>query len=414
MSIVLPFKTLRPHKQFVKAVASCPYDVVNVEEARNIAGDNPLSFLHVEKSEIDLPPHADASGNQEYEIAKANLQILIQRGIFFQDQTPCFYIYCQRMDTRTQYGIVAKVSLKEYEEGRMKKHELTRKDKEIDRIRHVSLVNAQTGLVFLAYKSQISIDFVVEKTVMSPPEYDFTADDGISHAVWVISDRKDIESLINAFAKVDDLYIADGHHRAAAAAAVGKLRKEQNPGGTGDEAYNYMMAALFPHNQLRIMDYNRVVRDIYGMSMHEFVQKVGEKFIISDNFGEKSPQQCHEFGMYLQGKWFKLIAKDGTFNEHDPVKALDVSILQNNLLEPVLGIHDPRSDNRIDFVGGIRGMKELEQLVDSGDFAVAFSVYPTTLAHLMAVADAGMVMPPKSTWFEPKLRSGIFVHLLTS
>jgi uncharacterized protein (DUF1015 family) len=413
VSIILPFKALRPHNQYVKAVASCPYDVVDIEEARSIVRNNPLNFLHVEKSEIDMPPHADVYGNEVYEIAKVNLQNMIQKGILFQDETPCFYIYRQKMDNHEQYGIVAKVSVAEYESGRIKKHELTRKDKEIDRIKHVSVVNAHTGLVFLTYKASMSIDSLVEKKIVGKPEYDFTTEDGISHTVWVLSDGKDIEYLRDAFAKVDDLYIADGHHRAAAAAAVGKLRKEENLSDSDDAAYNYIMAAVFPHNQLRIMDYNRVVRDLHGSDIPEFIQRVSERFVISDNFIEKSPGRCHEFGMYLQGRWYKLTAKDGSFNENDPVKVLDVSILQDNLLDRVLGIQDPRSDNRIEFVGGIRGMKELEKLVDSGDFAVAFSLYPTTIAHLMTVADAGMVMPPKSTWFEPKLRSGIFVHLLT-
>jgi len=317
------------------------------------------------------------------------------------------------MGAHEQYGIVARVSLAEYESGRIKKHELTRKDKEIDRIKHVAAVNAQTGLVFLTYMARSPIDSIVEKTAMNQPEYDFMADDGISHSVWIVNDEKDMKALTEAFADVDNLYIADGHHRAAAAAAVGKMRKEQNSGSSADEAYNFMMAALFPHNQIKIMDYNRVVRDLHGLDIPPFFQKVSEKFIVSDDFKEKSPRQCHDFGMYLQGRWYKLTARVNSFDELDPVQYLDVSILQNNLLGPILGIDDPREDNRIEFVGGIRGMKELEILVDSGSFAVAFSLYPTTLENLMVVADNGRVMPPKSTWFEPKLRSGIFVHPLT-
>jgi uncharacterized protein (DUF1015 family) len=413
MSVILPFKAFRPQRQFVEAVASCPYDVVNVEEARNIVRDNPLSFLHVEKSEIDILPLLDIYDDHVYEIAKSNMEKLIQKGIVFQEKTSCFYIYRQKMDTHEQYGIVARVSLAEYESGRIKKHELTFMDKEVDRIKHVATVNAHTGPVFLTYMAQSSIDCMVEKLIMDQPEYDFIADDGIIHTVWIISDEKDIETLKDAFVEVDTLYIADGHHRAAAAAEVGRLRKEQNPNNTGDEAYNYMMAVLFPHNQLKIMDYNRVVKDLHGLDIPEFFHKVIEKFLMSDNFKEKSPQRCHDFGMYLQGRWFKLTARDGSFNEHDPFEVLDVSILQDNLLGPVLGIQDPRVDNRVGFVGGIRGMKELERLVDSGGFAVAFSLYPTTLTQLMAVADVGRIMPPKSTWFEPKLRSGIFVHPLT-
>jgi uncharacterized protein (DUF1015 family) len=387
--------------------------VVNEEEAKNIVGSNPLSFLRIEKSEIDLLPLLDVHDNHVYEIAKSNMERLVQRGIMFRDRSPCFYIYRQKMGLHEQYGVVARVSLAEYESGRIKKHELTRKDKEIDRIKHVAAVNAQTGLVFLTYMARKPIDSIVEKIAMNQPEYDFAADDGVCHSVWIVDHEKDMGALTEAFAGVDNLYIADGHHRAAAAAAVGKMRKGRNPGGSADEAYNFMMAALFPHNQIKIMDYNRAVKDLHGLDIPSYFHKVGEKFIVSDDFKEKSPYQCHEFGMYVRGKWYKLTARDGSFDESDPVRCLDVSILQDNLLGPVLGIADPREDDRIEFVGGIRGMKELEILVDSGGFAVAFSLYPTTLEDLMAVADSDRVMPPKSTWFEPKLRSGIFVHPLT-
>jgi len=413
MSIVLPFRAIRPQKQFVKEVASRPYDVLSVEEAREIARDNPLSFLHVEKSEIDVLSYDDTDGDREYHIAKSNLEHLLKQGILFQDKTACFYVYRQKMNDHEQYGIVARVSLAEYESGKIKKHELTRMDKEIDRTKHVATVNANTGPVFLTYMAQHSIDRIINRVTADEPEYDFNADDGVLHTVWTIIDKKVIEDLEAAFAKVDNLYIADGHHRAAAAAAVGKMRREQHPNDMQDEAYNYMMAVLFPHNQLRIMDYNRVVRDLHGLDAPGYFEKINKNFIISDDFKEKSLQRCHEFGMYIQGQWFKLTARDGSFNEHDPIDVLDVAILQDNLLGPILGIQDPRTDHRIDFVGGIRGMKELERLVDSGDFAVAFSLFPTTLAQMMAVADAGKVMPPKSTWFEPKLRSGIFVNPLS-
>lgn len=410
MAIVLPFKAIRPQKQFVGAVASCPYDVVNVEEARNMVRDNTLSFLHVEKSEIDMSPLLNVHDDQIYEIAKSNMETLVQQGIMFQEASPCFYIYLQKMGAHRQYGIVATVSVAEYESGLIKKHELTIRDKEVDRIKHVAAVNAQTGPVFLAYMARKNIDSIVDKIILNQPEYDFTADDGISHTVWIVSDIKEIDALKDAFAEVDNLYIADGHHRAAAAAAIGKLRRIQNPDNTGAEFYNYMMAALFPHNQIKIMDYNRVVKDLYGLDALQFFKSISKNFTISEDFKEKSPRQCREFGMYLQGRWYKLTTREGSFNEQDPVKTLDVSILQDNLLEPVLGIQDPRADNRIEFAGGIRGMKELERLVDSGGFAVAFSLFPTTLAQLMEVADIGKVMPPKSTWFEPKLRSGIFVN----
>jgi uncharacterized protein (DUF1015 family) len=413
MSIIIPFKALRPKKELVREVASWPYDVVNTEEAKNLVRNNPLSFLHVEKSEIDVSPLVNPHDDRVYEMAKSNMQSFIQRGILFQDTTPCFYIYRQRMEGRDQYGIVAGASLAEYESGRIKKHEFTRKDKEEDRTRHVDVVNAQTGPVFLTYKPQQSIDSLVEGIVKQPPEYDFIADDGIAHTAWVVNDDNSIESLKNAFMKVDYLYIADGHHRAAAAAAVRKMRMAQHPENTGNEAYHYVLAVLFPSSQLKIMDYNRVVKKPHDLTIAGFFQAVSKKFAVSDDYKGKSPVQCHEFGMYVQGRWYKLTARDGSFKENDPIEVLDVSILQKNLLEPILGIKDPREDKRIDFVGGIRGMKELERLVDTGLFDVAFSLYPATLEQLMDVADSGKVMPPKSTWFEPKLRSGIFVHLLT-
>jgi len=413
MSVVLPFKAIRPHRQFVQTVASCPYDVISVEEARNIVSNNPLSFLRVEKSEIDMLPLLDDDNNHAYELAKSSMERLIQMEIVFQETSPCYYIYRQKMNAHEQYGVVAKASLEEYESGLIKKHELTFMNKEIDRIKHVATVDAQTGPVFLAYMARSAIDGMVKRLILNQPEYDFIADDGIAHTVWVISDANDIEAMKDAFTDVDTLYIADGHHRAAAAAAVRKMRRERNRNHTGNEAYNHVMAVLFPHNQLKIMDYNRVVKGLHGSDIPGFLNKVRERFTVSDNFRKKSPRRSHEFGMYLQGEWFKLTARKGTFNEDDPFESLDVSILQDNLLKPILGIHEPRADSRIEFVGGVKGMKELERLVDSGGFSVAFSLYPTTMTQLMAVANAGRIMPPKSTWFEPKLRSGIFVHPLT-
>lgn len=415
MSIILPFQALRPQKQFVKAVASPPYDVLNNEEAREIVKDNPISFLHVEKSEIDLPPDADANDERAHEIAKSNLEKLKRDGILFQDTTPCFYIYRQKIGSHKQSGIVAAVSLAEYESNDIKKHELTKADKELDRTRHVYTVNAHTGPVFMTYRAQNDIDMLVEKIIAEhDPEYDFVADNGISHTVWVIGDIKDIESIKKSFSKIDTLYIADGHHRAAAAAAVRRLKMEQNPGSRGDESYNYVMAVLFPHDQLQIMGYHRVVKDLNGLDEPEFIRRINEHFFVSENFEQKSPEQFHEIGMYLRGKWYKLMAKEGSYNKNDPFRVLDVSILQENALGPILGIQNPRTDKRIDYVGGARGMKELERLVDSGEFAVAFSLYPTRIEQVMAVSDMNKIMPPKSTWFEPKLRSGVFVHLLTS
>ena len=413
MSIVLPFKALRPQRQFAKAVAAHPYDVLSLEEAREIARNNPMSFLRVEKSEIEVPGSLDLGSDRAYRIAEENLKDFIQKGILFRDENPCYYIYRQKMGNHEQYGIAARFSVAEYETGKIKKHELTRRDKELDRTNHVATVNAHTGPVFLTYMAKKSIDSMVEKVIQGEPEYDFTTDDGVAHTVWVISDSALIEDMKAAFASVDALYIADGHHRAAAATAVSKLKRAQNPDRAGDEAYNTMLAVIFPHDQLRIMDYNRVVKDLHGSTVSDFFKNIEKHFIISENFQEKSPGQLHEFGMYLQGNWFKLTARPGSFNDKDSIEVLDVFILQNNLLGPILGIQDPRSDKRIDFVGGIRGMNELEKLVDSGTFAVAFSLYPPTLTQMMAVADDGKVMPPKSTWFEPKLRSGVLVNLLS-
>ena len=416
MAVVVPFKALRPQRQYVKAVASCPYDVVTTEEARKIAAGNPLSFLRVEKSEIEALPCSGIGTDNIYEIARRNLNRLMQEGILFQEETACFYVYRQRMAGREQYGIVGGISVAEYESGRVKKHELTRTDKEIDRIRHIAAVNAQTGPVFVTYRCRDSIDRIIEGVVMNQLEYDFTADDGVFHTVWIISEEEEVKAVANEFAKVDTLYIADGHHRAAAAAAVGKMRREQNPSNRGDEAYNYIMAVLFPHDQVKIMEYNRVVRDTQVLlGEAEFFNKIGEKFMVIDDFREKSPGRSGEFGMHLGRKWYKLTRRDSLYNYYEgnnPVKKLDVSILQDHLLEPVLGIYDMRTDSRIEFVGGIRGCEELERLVDSGEFAIAFSLYPINVAQLMDVVDAGGIMPPKSTWFAPKPASGIFIYLL--
>lgn len=412
MSVVIPLRVLRPQKQFAKAVASPPYDVISLEEAAKMASGNPLSFLHVEKSEIDLLPlPVDMTDDRVYRLARENLSRLISDGILIQDGEPCFYIYRQQMDDHRQYGIVAGISVAEYESGRIKKHELTRPDKEMERTRHVETAGAQTSPVFVTYRAQNAIDEIVANVVKETPEYDFTTDDGIGHTFWILSHETEIAALRNAFMHVDTLYIADGHHRAAAAAAVSQMKREQGRANRGDESCHYIMAVLFPHNQLRIMDYNRVVCDLHGLSQAAFLAKIEAKFLIQSDFKEKKPVQLHEFGMYLNGQWFKLTPKRKT-SHRDPVRNLDVTILQDDLLRPVLGIQDPRTDHRIDFVGGIRGMAELEKLVDSGSFQVAFSLYPTTVDQMMCVADTGSVMPPKSTWFEPKLRSGLFVHRL--
>jgi len=410
VSTVVPFRALRPKKERVRQVASHPYDVLDWEEAKRIARDNPLSFLHVEKSEIDLRKDRDTGvyGDEVYRKAKKNLDKLIRDGVLIKDKKPCFYIYRQSVPGHTQYGIVGGVSTEEYDAGLIKKHELTMFDKEEDRTRHIDTVNAQTGLVFLVYRAAEGIDRIVADVVKEEPEYEFSTEDGVGHTVWVIDDEATIERIRREFSRVECLYIADGHHRAASAAAVARRRREK--GRTGE--YDYFMATLFPDNQLRILDYNRVVKDLNGMSEAGFIERTREGFRVAEDYIDRSPVRFHEFGMYLKGRWHRLTARDRIYVGKSKIGQLDVSILQDNILKPLLGIQDPRTDRRIKFVGGVRGMKELERLVDSGQFGVAFSMYPPTLSQLMDIADAGEIMPPKSTWFEPKLRSGIFVHPL--
>ena len=412
MSLVIPFRALRPVKSFASQVAAPPYDVMNCEEAKKFVRANTLSFLHVEKSEIDIPYAKEGDDQRIYDRAKENLQGLIVKGVLRREETPAFYLYRQRVEKRSQTGIVAGVSIAEYEAGRIRRHELTRDDKEKERTRHIDTVGAQTGPVFLTYRGREAINRLAVRVAAGPPEYDFTAGDGVVHTVWVISDPAEILGVVEGFAPVESLYIADGHHRAAAAATVARIRKDRNPGDRGDEGYHLLMAVLFPQEQLQIMDYNRAIRDLNGLKAEAFLERVGQKFLISGDYTGKSPARRHEFGMYLDGTWRHLTARKEILRDDDPVAGLDVSLLQENLLSPVLGIRDQRTDPRISFIGGIRGMVELENLVDRGDCAVAFSLYPPTVGEMMAVADAGMVMPPKSTWFEPKLLSGLFVHLL--
>jgi uncharacterized protein (DUF1015 family) len=384
--------------------------VLSRDEAVKMVSGNPLSFLRVEKSEIDLPSGIGMTDDCVFQTARDNMQRLMNQGVLIQEEVPHIYIYSQQMDDYVQYGITAGISVAEYEAGQIKKHEQTRPDKETERTRHMAAVQAQTGLVFVIYRSLPDIDDRVAMIVRGRPIYDFTADDGIIHRVWALNEDRDIAFLQEAFAKIKTLYIADGHHRAAAAATVSHMKNQQNPENCGDEPYHFIMATLFPDNQLRILDYNRVVRRLNGLHQNEFLNKIRTKFYVSPNFSQRKPDRMHTFGMYLERQWYRLEAKKEIIAVDDPVTCLDVAILQDHLLEPVLGIRDPRTDDGIDFVGGIRGMNELEKMVDSGDYAVAFSLYPTTLAQLMDVADAGRMMPPKSTWFEPKLRSGIFVH----
>ena len=412
MAHITPFRALRPDRRYAEKVAAPPYDVINVEEAREMARGNPWCFLHVEKSEIDLPGYPEVEEKEVFRAAECNLVRFREERILLQDPEPRLYVYAQEMAGRCQYGIVAAVSVREYETGLIKKHEHTRADKEQERIGHVDAVGAQTGPVFIAYRQRQEIDEIVIRIVKSAPEYDFVASDAVRHRAWVVNDPAVIGKLTAAFAVVPALYIADGHHRAAAAAAVAARRREKDPRPAADRPYETFLAVLFPHDQLRIMDYNRAVRDLHGLTPDGFLSRVARCFEVSDDFHDRSPRRRREFGMYLEGKWRRLVFREELSAGGDPVASLDVSLLQEHLLGPVLGIGDPRTDRRIDFIGGIRGMEELERLVDSGRFAVAFSLYPTTLGELMAVADAGLVMPPKSTWFEPKLRSGLFIHLI--
>jgi uncharacterized protein (DUF1015 family) len=412
MSRVVPFRVLRPAKPVVRQIAAPPYDVLNVVEARQQVRDNPLSFLHVEKSEIDLPDAAGVEDRRIYVRAKENLDAMIRQGILFQEESAVFCLYRQQMRGHIQMGIVACADIAEYETGRILRHEFTREDKEKERTLHIDTAGAQTGPVFLVYYGREEIDRLTARVAERPPEYDFAADNGVRHTVWIIRDPAEIREVADGFAPVETLYIADGHHRAAAAANVARLRSSRNPADRGEGEHHLLLAVLFPHDQPRIMDYNRAVRDLNGLKEGEFLNQIGERFRITEDFAARAPERPHEFGMYLKGCWRRLTARSAILREEDPVAGLDVSLLQENLLAPILGIRDQRTDARIEFIGGIRGMAELERLVDQAGFAVAFSLYPPTVAQMMAVADRGKVMPPKSTWFEPKLLSGLFVHLL--
>ena len=413
MAIVRPFKAIRPKKDLAEKVAALPYDVMNSDEAREMVKSNPYSFLHVDKAEIDLDRSIDLYDKKVYEKASENLTDMIKNHIMESDEKPYLYIYRQIMNGKAQTGIVGCTSIDEYMNNIIKKHEFTRADKEQDRINHVDYCNANTGPIFLTYKAVDEIDNIVKQWTEKQPEYNFVSEDGISHIVWVINDEKIIDRLSSLFKKVQYLYIADGHHRAASAVKVGIKRREQNPEYTGNEEFNFFLSVIFPDKDLHIMDYIRVVKDLFGLSSKEYLEKVAEKFDIRECEGKEPyrPEAKHTFGMYLDGKWYMLTAKEVTYDPEDPVNRLDVSILQKNLLNPILGIEDPRTDKRIDFVGGIRGLKELEKRVAEG-MKVAFSMYPTSINELMDIADAGKVMPPKSTWFEPKLRSGLFIHKL--
>lgn len=407
MATIAPFTALRPQAQFARQVASPPYDVLNSKEAKELTRGNPNSFLHITKAEIDLPEDTDVHNQEVYEKAKENLNAFIQRDVLFRENKPCFYIYRLVMKGKSQTGLVCVSSLDDYENGVIKKHEYTRPEKELDRINHIAVTGAQTGNVFLAYNNVDALDVLIEKwQTDKKPVYDFVTDDGIGHTIWVINDDKTIATIIQLFSeKVASTYIADGHHRAASAAKV----RTTAAGDT--EGAHYFLTTLFPASQLRIMDYNRVVKDLNGLSKEAFLQQVSEKFTVTESSTQVAPRQLHEFGMYMDRRWYILEAKPGSYSD-DPVGVLDVTILQDNLLEPVLGIADPRTDTGIDFVGGIRGLAELEKRVDSGEMQVAFSLFPVSIQQLINIADSGMVMPPKSTWFEPKLRDGLLTHLI--
>jgi uncharacterized protein (DUF1015 family) len=408
---IKPFRGVRPAGNMAEKVASFPYDVLNSQEARELASDNPYSFLRVVKPEITLDPSIDLYDDRVYQAGKENLEKLIKEGALVQDDEDHLYVYRQTMGNHVQTGLVGCASADDYMADRIKKHELTRAAKEQDRTRHVYTTNANAGPVFLTYKAVNEIDSVIERVTEGEPEYDFVSDDGIGHIFWVIREQETISKLESLFAEMNTVYVADGHHRSASGAKVRDWRRKDNPGHTGEEEYNFFLAVYFPHNQLAIMPYNRVVKDLNDLTKEQVLEKIALSFNVEKN-GEKEPVYPTNICMYLDGQWYTLTAKEGTYPKDDPVHSLDVSILQEKLLTPVLGIGDPRTDDRIDFIGGIRGTKELERLVDSGKFAVAFSMYPTSIEQLIAIADAGKTMPPKSTWFEPKLRSGLIVHML--
>ncbi|MBD3415212.1 MAG: DUF1015 family protein [Candidatus Aminicenantes bacterium] len=413
MAVLKKFKALRPKKGLEERVASFPYDVLSSEEARELVRDNPYSFLHVVKPEVDLPEDTDLYSEEVYQKARENLDRFINDGILIQEERPKIYIYKQKMGDREQYGIVGCVSAEDYNQDVIKKHEHTRPAKEADRIKHVDTTNANTGPVFLTYKTNPQIDQWVQKAVSEKPVYDFTAPDGIEHTVWIIQDDALSDNIIWEFGKTNAIYVADGHHRSASGAKVAERRKAANPNHKGDEEYNFFLAVLFPDDQLHIMDYNRVLKNLNEHTAEELFETLEEKFKVKKVGSQPfKPETKGEFGMYFEKTWYQLSVKPELVKQDDPVESLDISYLQRHLLEPFFGIKDPRTSEDIDFVGGIRGLKELEKRVNSRAFKVAFAMYPTSVKELMDIADSGKVMPPKSTWFEPKLRSGLLVHRL--
>ncbi len=413
MAIIKPFRGIRPPQALVEQVASRPYDVLNSQEARQEAEGNEKSLYHIIKPEIDFPEGTDEHDEKVYQKAVENFNAFQQKGWLVQDDHDRYYVYAQTMNGRTQYGLVVCANVEDYMKGNIKKHELTRRDKEEDRMKHVRVNNANIEPVFFAYPHNNELDSIVSKVTSGKPEYDFVAPDGFGHHFWVIEDQKDIDRITGIFKDIPYLYIADGHHRSAAAALVGDEKRRQNPDHRGDEEYNYFLAVCFPDNQLNIIDYNRVVKDLNGLSDAGFLDALKKNFIVEEKGTEiYKPEKLHNFSLYLNGKWYSLTAKEGTYNDNDPIGILDVTISSNLILDEILGIKDLRSDKRIDFIGGIRGLEELKKRVDGGEMKVALALYPVSMKQLIDIADSGNIMPPKTTWFEPKLRSGLVIHKL--
>ena len=413
MAKVKPFRGVRPPKQMVEEVVSRPYDVLNSEEARAEAAGNEKSLYRIIKPEIDFEPGTDEHDPKVYEKAVENFKMFQEKGWLVQDDQEKYYIYAQTMDGRTQYGFVVAAWVDDYMEGRIKKHELTRRDKEEDRMKHVRVNNANVEPVFFAFPDNEELEKIIREVTADDPEYDFVAPDGFGHTLWLIEDPEMIAKITSEFEKIPNLYIADGHHRSAAAALVGAEKAKNNPNHKGDEEYNYFLAVAFPASHLKIIDYNRVVRDLNGLTEEEFLNRLRENFEVKD-MGEEiyHPASLHNFALYMGGRWYSLTAKPGTYNDQDPIGVLDVTVSSDLILRDILGIHDLRSDKRIDFVGGIRGLEELKRRVDSGEMKMALALYPVTMDQLINIADTGNIMPPKTTWFEPKLRSGLVIHKL--
>ena len=413
MANVKPFRGVRPPKEYVEKVASKPYDVLSSEEARAEAGDNEMCLYHIIKPEIDFEPGTGEHEPKVYDKAVENFKKFQDKGWLVQDDQDCYYIYAQTMDGRTQYGFVVGASVEDYLTGRIKKHELTRREKEADRMHHIEINNANIEPVFLAFPDNRILEDIIDRTAQTQPEYDFVSEDGIGHTLWVIKDKETIDTITKEFGEIPYLYIADGHHRTAAAAHVGEEKAKADPNHNGTEEYNYLLAVCFPQSHLKVMDYNRVVVDLNGYTEEQFLDKVREHFTVEDMGTEiYKPAKLHNFSLYLGGKWYSLTAKEGTYDDNDPIGVLDVTISSDYILRDILGITDLRTDKRIDFVGGICGLGELKQRVDSGEMKMALALYPVTMKQIIDIADSGKIMPPKATWFEPKLRSGLIIHKL--